>query len=81
MLLAMTDWTNVLVALIAGLPAILSAVFAYLIHRDSKIPSGGTLGEAVEKTHALAAISVGHTTHLVEKANGGAATSESGASG
>ena len=30
-----------------------------------KIPSGGTIGEKVEMTHDLAAVTVGHTTALV----------------
>lgn len=38
------DWTNVLVAVIAGLPAIIAAVFAGLIHAQVRTPSGKSLG-------------------------------------
>lgn len=42
------DWTQVLVALIAGLPAILAAIFAGLIHRQIKTPSKRPIGQQVE---------------------------------
>ena len=42
------DWTQVLVALIAGLPAILAAIFAGLIHAQIKTPSKRPIGKQVE---------------------------------
>ena len=48
MLLAAIDWTNVLVALIAGLPAIIAAVGVLLVHGQIKTPSGRNIGAQVE---------------------------------
>jgi hypothetical protein len=42
------DWTNVLVALIAGLPAIIAAVGVLLIHSKIKTPSGTPIGKQME---------------------------------
>jgi hypothetical protein len=49
-LVAAIDWTQVIVALIAGLPAIIAAYYARGVKRDIKTPSGRTLGEQVEGT-------------------------------
>ena len=51
---AAIDWTNVLVALIAGLPAIIAAVGVLLVHGQVKTPSGKTLGEVAEYAHDTA---------------------------
>lgn len=48
MIVASVDWTNVLVALIAGLPAIIAAIAAMLVRRDIKTPSGTAIGKQVE---------------------------------
>lgn len=48
--------TYVLVALIGGLPAIMSAVFAYLIHSKIKTPSGTSIGKQVEDAHVTAIV-------------------------
>lgn len=48
--MAAVEWTNVLVALIAGLPAIISAVGVLLVHRQIKTPSGTSIGKQVENT-------------------------------
>lgn len=53
-MLAAIDWTNVLVALIAGLPAIIAAVFAGLIHSQVRTPSGKGIGAVVEYAHDTA---------------------------
>ena len=51
----MVNWTNVLEALIAGLPAIIaaiaSALYAKSIHGQIKTPSGNTIGKVAEYTH------------------------------
>ena len=51
----MVNWTNVLEALIAGLPAIIAAVasalYAKSIHTQIKTPSGNNLGNVAEYTH------------------------------
>jgi hypothetical protein len=44
------DWTNVLVALIAGLPAIIAAAGVVLVNRRIKTPSGKSIGAQVEDT-------------------------------
>lgn len=54
MLLATVDWTDVLDHLIIGLPAILAAVFAFLIHRQVRTPSGKSLGTVAEYAHDTA---------------------------
>lgn len=45
------DWTNVIVALIAGAPAIIAAVFAARVNSQIKTPSGDSIGVQVEKAH------------------------------
>jgi len=42
------DWTNVLVALIAGTPAIIAAIGVYNVHEKIKTPSGKSIGKQVE---------------------------------
>jgi hypothetical protein len=59
MTLAAIDWTNVLVALIAGLPAIIAAIFAGRVHRQIGTPSGTSIGKQVEGSH-LTAIANNH---------------------
>jgi hypothetical protein len=44
------DWTNVLVALIAGLPAIIAAIGVLVVHRQIRTPSGKSIGKQVEDT-------------------------------
>lgn len=61
------DWTTVVVASIAGLPGTLGVVLTYLVRREQRIPSGGTIGEKVERTHDLAAASVAHTSLIVRR--------------
>ena len=53
-----------MIALIAGLPAILSTVFAFLIHRAIRTPSGNRIGSVVEKTHDLSAADVALTQDI-----------------
>ncbi len=54
------DWTNVLDALIAGLPAIIASTAALLYARRNgqhlRTPSGDTIGAVTERTHDLAAV-------------------------
>lgn len=45
------DWTLIVVNLIVTLPAILATVFAYLIHRAIRTPSGAKIGTVVEHGH------------------------------
>lgn len=42
------DWTNVLVALIAGVPAIIAAIGVLFVHGQVKTPSGKSIGAQVE---------------------------------
>lgn len=62
MLASSVDWTNVLVALIAGLPAIIGAIYAGRVHHQVKTPSGDRLGLVAERTHDLAA-----ANHMIVK--------------
>jgi hypothetical protein len=59
MLASGINWTNVIVALIAGLPAIIAAVLAGLVHRQVATPSGTSIGKQVEGSH-LTAIANNH---------------------
>jgi hypothetical protein len=52
--LAAVDWTNVLIAFIAGVPAIISAVGVLLVHGQVKTPSGKSIGEVAEYAHDTA---------------------------
>lgn len=60
------NWTTVIVALIAGLPAIMAAFYARRNHAQLKTPSGDSIGHVVERTHDLTAAN----TALMAKANG-----------
>ena len=46
-----------LVALIAGIPATLSALFGIVLLWKQRIPSGGRIGDVTERTHQLSASS------------------------
>jgi hypothetical protein len=62
-MLAMTsiNWTDVLVALIAGLPAIIAAVGVILVRKEVKTPNGTSLGAQVE---AAVHAAVSNNLHL-----------------
>jgi hypothetical protein len=53
LLAAAVNWTTVIVAGIAGLPAIIAAITAILIRRDTRTTNGRTLGSQVEEVHQL----------------------------
>lgn len=53
-----------LVALIAVVPAIVSAWFAYLIHRNIKTPSGDRIGAVMERTHEASTADLALTTQV-----------------
>lgn len=42
------DWTNVLVAFIVGLPALIGAIASLAIHSKVRTPSGTSIGKQVE---------------------------------
>jgi hypothetical protein len=52
--LAVIDWTNVLVALIAGLPAIIAALASLHIRQQLRTPSGTSIGKQVENVQHTA---------------------------
>lgn len=64
------DWTQVLVALIAGLPAILSAIFAYVVVVRTKTPSGDSIGKQVEQANHLTAANVNLTMQVHDAVKG-----------
>jgi hypothetical protein len=66
MLANAVDWTNVLVALIAGLPAIIAAIGVLFVRRDLKLPSGEKIGHVIERSHDLTAAN----TALLQRLNG-----------
>lgn len=50
------DWTQVLLELIAIMPSLVAAYFAYRIHLNVRTPSGEALGVVSEQTHHLASV-------------------------
>jgi hypothetical protein len=52
--LAVVGWPDVMVALIAGLPAIISAIVALRVHREIQTPNGNTIGTQVEQSQRTA---------------------------
>lgn len=53
-MLAAVDWTNVFVALIAGAPAIIAAIYSVRVNGQIKTPSKRSIGEQVESAHLTA---------------------------
>lgn len=51
MLVGAIDWTSVIIAFIAGVPAIIGAIYSARIHGQIKTPSGKTLGDVAEYAH------------------------------
>jgi len=52
--IATTTTSDVLIALIASIPAILAAVFAGMVALRTKMPNGTRIGDAVAATQARA---------------------------
>jgi hypothetical protein len=48
MVFGVIDWTYIIVALIAGLPAIIAAFYSGRINQQIKTPSGKAIGRQVE---------------------------------
>ena len=60
-----------LVALVAGLPATLSVVLAYRIHRQLQTPSGAPIGAQVEQTNHLAEVNTIMTGEIHKRVTNG----------
>lgn len=65
-MLAVIDWTNVLIALIAGAPGIIAALYGRSVHGQVQTPSGKPLGEVAEYAHDTAIAN----NLLLSRANG-----------
>lgn len=65
------DWTQVVVALIAGLPAILGAVFSGVVWLRIRTPSGTSIGTQVEQANHLAAVNTAMTKDIHESVTNG----------
>lgn len=72
MIASMIDWTNVLVALIAGAPAILAAIFAGIVLLKVRTPSGQSLGALTDDSHVRAVAN----NLLLAKQNGPTVTAD-----
>lgn len=59
--------TDVLIALIAGIPAIIAAVASAIVLYRTKTPSGDRIGHVVERTEHLSAVDVGLTRSVAKK--------------
>jgi hypothetical protein len=68
------DWTQVITALIVGLPAIIAAVYAGRVHSQIKTPSGKAIGAVTEYAHDT----VIANNLLLSKANGPTKRAEPG---
>lgn len=51
MVVGSIDWTTVIAALIASLPAIIAAIFAAKVNSQIQTPSGPSIGKQVESAH------------------------------
>lgn len=60
----------VVAALIAACGSVLTTWLQVRTRRDLRPPSGGTIGEAVERTHHLAAVNTAGLKALVEHTEG-----------
>lgn len=65
-MIATIAWTDVLVALVAGLPAIIAALFAGLTHRAVRTPSGERIGTQVEEAHHATSANTALLTAIVK---------------
>lgn len=65
------DWTVVIVAVIAAVPACLSAYWSRRTNREIKTPSGEPLGTVTEKTLDLSSADVALTTGVHRVVVGG----------
>lgn len=61
------DWTQILVAVVVGLPGTIAAVAAILNRRSLKTPSGPSIGRQVEQANALSAVTLAHSTRLLKR--------------
>jgi hypothetical protein len=52
-ILGVAQWPDVMLALIASIPATLAAVLSYLNRRQMRTPSGDSIGTQVERTHDI----------------------------
>lgn len=70
-LLAMDDNTQkVLLALIAGVPAWISAVGYVILHHKISTPSGQPIGKLAEETHSIAHANAALLTRVNTTVNG-----------
>jgi hypothetical protein len=58
------DWTTVLVAGLAGVPATVAAVLSFVIHRHVSTPSGDAIGQVVERAHDMTAATLTLSTEI-----------------
>jgi hypothetical protein len=75
------DWTQVITALIVGLPAIIAAILAGRVHRQVKTPSGKPIGAQVEDTLHTSLSNNYHLQSLGAKMDAPTTTQASGEAG
>ena len=63
-MLVAIDWTPILVALIAGLPGIITAILTVRVKREIKTSNGQPIGPMVEETHELAKAAKEHSERV-----------------
>lgn len=61
------DWTQVIIAIVASLPATVSAIGVILMRRDIRTPSGTTIGRQVEDTNHNSLVSATQSLHIADR--------------
>lgn len=70
MLVAAIDWTQVILAGIGALVAIINGLGIALVYLHIRTPSGDRIGRVAERTHDLSAADLAATTQLLGHLNG-----------
>lgn len=61
---ATIDWTQVLIAIVASVPATISAIGVIFVRRDLRTPSGTTIGKQVEDTNHNSRVAATQSLHI-----------------
>lgn len=61
-----TGWTQVIIALVTLVGTVITALLSRSNYRSLKTPSGPPVGKQVEQANALSAVTLAHTSRLLE---------------
>jgi hypothetical protein len=65
------DWGAIAAAFVVAAPGYVAAFFGFWNHHRLKVPSGGTIGEVTERTHAISAADLALTKHVARQVTSG----------